>query len=215
MRIMLVDDHKIMREGLKALFEKQSGMEVVAEAGNGLEAVRLARDLSPDLVLMDVAMPGLNGIEATRKIIAENPKIKVVALTKNSDRRCVVEMFRSGVSGYVLKDCSFEELACAVETVVKDGRFFISPGIVEIVIKDYINMLSKHEEPSAFSVLTVREREVLQLIAEGKTTSKIALSLNLSEKTVETHRRQIMHKLNLHSIADLTKYAIREGLTAI
>jgi DNA-binding NarL/FixJ family response regulator len=211
-KIMLIDDHKIILDGLRALLEKQPDMNVVNEARDGRTAVRLARKLKPDIAIMDVAIPDLNGIEATRKIIQENPAIKVIALSMHSDRRFVVEMFKAGASGYLLKDCAFEEMISAINAVIA-GQFYISPSIAGIVIKDYILKL-EGTEISVYSVLTPREREVLQLLAEGKTTGKIASSLNLSEKTVETHRRQIMNKLEIYSIAELTKYAIREGLTS-
>ncbi|MCL6477097.1 MAG: response regulator transcription factor [Peptococcaceae bacterium] len=213
MRIILADDHRILREGLQALFKNKTGMEVVAEAKDGREAVRLARDFSPDVIIMDISMPGLNGIEATRRIIAEHPKIKVVALSMHSSRRFVVEMFKAGASGYLLKDCDFEELVYAINTVM-DDQLYISASISSIMIKDYVHTLKSYDY-SVYSILTPREREVLQLIAEGKTTAKIASLLSLSEKTVETHRRQLMHKLNLYSVAELTKYAISEGLTSV
>lgn len=212
-RIILADDHRILREGLQALFKNKTGMEVVAEAKDGREAVRLARDFSPDVIIMDISMPGLNGIEATRRIIAEHPKIKVVALSMHSSRRFVVEMFKAGASGYLLKDCDFEELVYAINTVM-DDQLYISASISSIMIKDYVHTLKSYDY-SVYSILTPREREVLQLIAEGKTTAKIASLLSLSEKTVETHRRQLMHKLNLYSVAELTKYAISEGLTSV
>jgi len=211
-RILLADDHKIVREGLRALLEKQPGMEVIAEAEDGRTTVRLARELSPDVVIMDVAMPDLNGIGATDQIIAEAPDVKVVALSMHSDRRFVMEMFKAGASGYLLKDCAFEELARAVRAVAA-GQTYLSPGIAGVVIKDYVRRLS--ETNSAFSILTSREHEVLQLLAEGKSTKQIASRLHVSVKTVETHRRHIMEKLDIHSVAELTKYAIREGLTPL
>jgi DNA-binding NarL/FixJ family response regulator len=158
-------------------------------------------------------MPDLNGIEATRQILANNPEVKVIALSMHSAKRFVVEMLKAGSSGYLLKDCAFEELALAIRTVIAN-KVYVSPGITDMMIKDYVYNLSKTEF-SVTSILTSREREVLQLLAEGKTTKQIALSLNVSVKTIETYRQQLMHKLNLHSVAELTKYAIREGITSL
>jgi DNA-binding NarL/FixJ family response regulator len=202
-----------MREGLRTLIEKQSDMKVVAEAENGRTAVQLAQKLVPEVVVMDIGMPDLNGIEATRQILANNPEVKVIALSMHSAKRFVVEMLKAGSSGYLLKDCAFEELALAIRTVIAN-KVYVSPGITDMMIKDYVYNLSKTEF-SVTSILTSREREVLQLLAEGKTTKQIALSLNVSVKTIETYRQQLMHKLNLHSVAELTKYAIREGITSL
>jgi DNA-binding NarL/FixJ family response regulator len=212
-RILLADDHRIVREGLRALIEKQPNMEVVAEAENGRTAVELVQKLHPDVIIMDVAMPDLNGIEATRQIIAKALSVKVIALSMHSDRRFVVEMLRAGASGYLLKDCAFEELVHAIRAVVVN-RIFLSPKINDIVIKDYLRLFPKTEF-SVFSILTPRQRQVLQLLSEGKTTRQIAFHLQVSVKTVETYRQQIMDKLDIHSIAELTKYAIHEGLTSL
>ena len=212
-RIILADDHKIVRDGLRALLENQPGMEVIAEADNGRATVRMARELVPDLVIMDIGMPDLNGIDATRQIVADLPKVKVIALSMHSDRRFVVQMFRAGASGYLLKDCAFEELTWAVLAVLKN-QTYLSPAVAGPVMEDYIQQLSSGEELGG-TVLSPREREVLQLLAEGKSTKAVAAALCVSVKTVETHRQQIMNKLNMQSIADLTKYAIREGLTTL
>ncbi len=210
-KILLADDHKIVRDGLRALIEGQPGMEVAGEAENGRAAVRLARDLSPDAVVMDVAMPDLNGIEATRQIVAEGAGARVIALSMHSDRRFVAEMLKAGASGYLLKDCAFEELTQAIQ-VVMGGQTYLSPGIASVVVEDYV----RHAGEGADAVgLTAREREVLQLLAEGRSTKQIASRLHVSAKTVETHRQRLMEKLNLHSIADLTKYAVRAGLTSL
>jgi len=212
-KILLADDHKIMREGLRSLIEKKPDMEVIAEAENGRMTVQLARRLRPDVVIMDVAMPDMNGMEATHRIIDGSSGVKVIALSVHSDRRFVAGMLSAGASGYLLKDCAFEELEHAIHTVILN-RIYLGNGIANIVVGDYVTHLRKTDS-SAFSVLTAREREVLQLLAEGKTTKQIAYYLKVSVKTVETHRRQIMDKLNLDSIAELTKYAVREGLTYI
>ena len=202
-----------MREGLRTLIEKQPDMEVVAEAENGRMAVQLARKLFPEVVVMDIGMPDLNGLEATRQILANNPKVKVIALSMHSAKRFVIEMLKAGSSGYLLKDCAFEELALAIRTVIAN-QIYVSPSINDMMIKDYVHNLSKTEF-SVASILTPREREVLQLLAEGKTTKQISASLKVSVKTIETYRQQIMHKLNLHSVAELTRYAIREGITPL
>jgi len=212
-RIIIADDHKIVRDGLRALLEKQPGMVVAAEGENGRMTVKLARELSPDVVIMDIGMPDLNGIDATRQIVAENPGIRVVALSMHSDKRFVAEMFKAGACAYLLKDCAFEELAHAVRVVIA-GRVYLSPEIAGPVMEDYVHRLSAAGS-SGFTVLTAREREVLQLLAEGNATRQIAALLHVSVKTVETHRQQIMNKLGINNVADLIKYAIREGLTSL
>ena len=212
-RVLLADDHKITRQGLRSLLEKQKDVEVVAEAENGRTAVRLAAELAPDVVIMDITMPDLNGIEAARQILSESPDIKIIALSMHSDTLFVTEMLKSGAAGYLLKDCAFEELARAIKTVV-ENKTYLSPSISGIVVDDYIHRLSKADF-SGSEVLSDREREVLQLMAEGNSTKKIAQKLHISVKTVETHRRQIMNKLDIHTVAELTKYAIRKGLTSL
>jgi two-component system response regulator NreC len=211
--IILADDHKIVRDGLRSLIEKEGDMEVVAEAEDGSTAVRLALELSPHVVLMDIAMPGLNGIEATRQIIAAAPHIKVIALSMHASKQYIMEMLKAGAAGYLLKDSAFEELAGAIRTTL-DNKTYLSPTVSEIVIDDYVQQL-QNNHGSAFSVLSAREREVLQLLAEGNSMAQIADRLHLSVKTVETHRLHIMEKLNTRSVAELTKYAIREGLTSL
>ena len=212
-KVLLGDDHKIVRQGLQVLLEKEPDIEVIGEAEDGRTTVRLAEELSPDVVIMDICMPDLNGIEATRQIIARAPVIKVIALSMYSDRRFVLSIMKAGASGYLLKDCAFEELAQAIRAVAIN-RTYLSPSIADIMIKDYIHQLQKHDL-SVFSVLTAREREVLQLLAEGKTIKEIAAQLYISVKTIETHRQQMMNKLNIHTVAELTKYAVREGLTSL
>ncbi|MEW5722024.1 MAG: response regulator transcription factor [Thermodesulfobacteriota bacterium] len=212
-RIVLADDHNIVREGLRSLIEKEMGLEVVGEAEDGRTTVRLAAELKPDLVIMDVSMPDLNGIEATRQITREQPGTRVLALSMHSDKRFVAGILKAGASGYLLKDCAFEEMAGAIKAVVTGGTY-LSPAVAGPVIHDYVRGL-KEGEFSTSTLLTAREREVLQLLAEGHTTKDIATRLNVSVKTVETHRRQLMDKLDLHTVAALTKFAIREGLTTL
>ena len=215
-KIILADDHKIVREGLRFLIENQPDMELVGEAGNGRRAAQLVRELSPDVVIMDIAMPELNGVEATRQITAEFPHVKVIALTMHSDRQYVVEILKAGGSGYLLKDYAFEDLVSAIRMVIA-GKIYLCPGIADIVLKDYVQHLSTGptaNSPTA-SGLSNREREVLQLLAEGKATKDVASILHVSVKTIETHRQHIMSKLDLRSIAELTKYAVREGLTSL
>jgi len=212
-RILLADDHKIIREGLRALLDGESNMEVVAEAEDGRTAVQLTRKLSPDVVVMDISMPDLNGIEATRQILRDHPGAKVIALSMHSDRQFAARMLEAGASGYVVKDAAFEELATAIRTVV-DGRVYLCSLVTGLVVEDYVRRLPE-TEPKVTSPLSPREREALQLLAEGKTTKEAARELHVSVKTVETHRRNIMEKLNLHSVAELTKYAIRAGLTSL
>lgn len=212
-RVLLADDHKIFRDGLRTLIEKEAGMEVVAEAENGRKAVKLAEKLSPNVVIMDVSMPDLNGIEASRKIIAGTSNVKVIALSMHSDRRFVLGMLEAGASAYLLKDCAFAELVSAIRQVVA-GNTYLSPKIADVVVKGYLNKVSD-TSLSTRTILTSREREILQLLAEGLSAKEIAAHLNLSIKTIETHRRNVMEKLEIHTIAELTKYAIREGLVAL
>ena len=212
-RVLLVDDHAIIREGLRSLLEKQPEMEVVADTDDGRQAFDLVRELLPDIVIMDITMRGLNGIEATRRIIAEFPAVKVIALSIHSKRRYVADMLSAGAVGYILKECLFDELVQAIKAVAAGGRY-LSPRIADVVISDYVKRLSTIAD-SPFEALKTREREVLQLVAEGKSTKQIALELHVSTKTIEANRRQIMEKLSIHSIAELTKYAVREGLTTL
>ena len=212
-RIILADDHKIIREGLRSLLEKQTDMEVVAEAQDGLTTVNLVHKLRPDVVVMDIGMPEMNGIDATAQITSEHKETKVITLSMHSDRRFVMQMLKAGAAGYLLKDSAFEELVLAIHTVRRNKRY-LSPAITDVVIKEYLQNLPTAES-TVFTVLTAREREVLQHIAEGKSTKQIAAILGVSVKTVETHRQQVMEKLDMHSIAELTKYAVREGLTSL
>lgn len=212
-KIVLVDDHKILRDGLRTLLEKHTHLEVIGEAHNGRIAVEQTHRLKPDVVIMDVSMPDMNGIEATRRIAGKVGGVKVIALSMYADRRFVAEMLNAGAAGYLLKDCAYEELIQALHTVMAN-QIYLSPVIAGILVEDYKTRLSKPKtlDPSP---LTSRERETLQLLAEGKTTKEITSNLNVSDKTIDTYRQQIMKKLNLHSVAQLTKYAIREGLTTL
>ena len=213
MKIILADDHRIIREGLRALLDKEPDMEVVAEAEDGRTTVRLSREYRPDVVIMDITMPGLNGIEATRQIVSELPDIKVIALSMHSDRKFVREMLSAGASGYLLKDSAFEELSNALHAVYND-QLYLSAKIDDQGLIGYAGQV-KAEAPAKAHPLSHREREVLQLLAEGRTTQQIASSLCVSGKTIASHRTQIMNKLGLTSVAELTKYAVREGLTSI
>jgi DNA-binding NarL/FixJ family response regulator len=199
-----------MREGLRSLIEKEIGMKVAAEATDGRTAVELAKEIRPDVVVMDLTMPGLNGVEATRQIVAECPDVKVLVLSMHSNSPFVTEALHAGASGYLLKDCAFEEMAKAIR-VVTAGQVYLSPGIAGTVV----DIMRRSAPGSRLSTLTPREREVLQLIAEGRSTKVIASILNLSLKTVESHRHQIMRKLQIYDIAGLTKLAVREGLTTV
>ncbi len=208
-KVLLVDDHKIVREGLRALLEGESDLEVVGEAGDGLEAIGLVSDLRPDIVVMDISMPGLDGVEATRRIRAGEPDVKVVALSVHGEKQFVTGMLRAGASGYLLKTEAAYNLVQAIRTVRAGGRY-VSPELIDPGVEDFVQQpIDEGEQP----VLTPREREVLRLIAEGKKNRQIAGELYVSEKTVDNHRQHIMQKLNLHNTADLTRYAIREGIS--
>jgi two-component system, NarL family, response regulator NreC len=212
-RIILADDHAIVRHGLSRAMEQEQDIEVIGQAEDGNMTVALARQLRPDLVLMDISMPDLNGIEASREIRRESPETQIVALSMHSEKRYVTEMFKAGAKGYLLKDSNFSELLTAIRTVA-EGKTYLSPSISDTVVEDMVTG-EYGKESSAFSVLTPREREVLQLLAEGNTTKQAAMRLHISPKTVEAHRLRIMSKLNIDNIALLTKYAIQEGLTSL
>ncbi len=213
-RLLLADDHQLMREGLRALIEKEADMTLVGEAHDGYETVRLAEQLHPHIVVMDVAMPELNGIEATRKIIAAQPDIKVVALSGHDKKDFVRLMLEAGASAYILKSRAYEELSLAIHEAM-NNRKFLSPEIARGVVDEYVELSGASNKDSAFILLTDREREVLQLLSEGYSTKEMAGQLGISIKTIETHRRNIMDKLDLHSVAELTKYAISEGITSL
>lgn len=214
-KIIIADDHKIMREGLRSLIEKEIGMTVVGDTDTGRKAVSMATKSSPNVVVMDVAMPDLNGIEATRMILAANPAIRIVALSGHTEQKFVSEMLRSGASAYLLKHRACEELIQAIREAML-GRTYLSPEVARGLVDTYVrgSAPTSQTEP-AFTILTPREREILQQVAEGKSAKGIAFDLHVSEKTVLTHRRNIMQKLHLNSIAELTKYAIQEGVTSL
>ena len=210
-KIILADDHAMLRHGLSKSFQNEKDMEVVAQAKDGRTTVELAKELSPNVIIMDIGMPDLNGIEATRQIVKENPKVKIIALSMHSSKKFIIEMFKAGASGYLLKDCEFDELLNAIRQVVNDKKY-ISPAISDVVVDNYMHQPDSVKD-SAFSILSQREREILQLLTEGKPTKQIAKRLHISPKTVEVHRLNLMGKLKIDSIAQLTKYAIQEGLT--
>jgi two-component system, NarL family, response regulator NreC len=210
-RLVLVDDHKLFLEGLKSLLREDPRVEIVGEAGNGREAVRLCRELLPDIVITDVAMPELNGIEAAGQILEQSPRTKIIVVSMHSSRRFVVGMLKAGAVGYLLKDCAFQELSSAI-TAVLENKVYLSPAIAGVLVDQVTRQggIDRAELPG----LTPREIEVLQLLTEGKKASEIAGRLHVSAKTVQTHRRNIMEKLDLHNLADLTKYAIQKGLVS-
>ncbi len=212
-RVLLVDDHLIVRNGLRKLLESEEGIEIVSESDNGRDAIRLANELRPDVVVMDIAMPDMNGIEATRRIISANPDVKILALSMHKERRLIFEMFDAGAKGYLLKECAFDEVLRAIHAVQR-GEMYLSPKITGSILEDYLGRM-RGDARAAHPVLTPREKEVLQLIAEGKNTKEIAFVLDISISTVETFRHLIMKKLKLNTVAELTRYAISEGISFI
>jgi DNA-binding NarL/FixJ family response regulator len=210
-KVLLVDDHQIMREGMSALLRKYSEFEVVGQASDGRQALEMVSDLKPDIVIMDVGMPNLNGIDATQRMLAHHPNLKVMALSTHSDGSLVTKMIRAGASGYILKESAFDELIEGMHTLL-NGNTYLCKRISKAVFSEYMSVVSDSKSKIG-DELTSREREVLQMVAEGLTTKEIAKKLKLSTKTVDSHREHIMHKLKIRNIAGLTKYAIREGLT--
>ncbi len=211
-RILLADDHTMVREGISALLNNQPGMTVVGEASNGRDALQMAQSLLPDVVIMDVSMPDMNGVSATEKLSEVCPAARVLALSMHTDRDNVTRMLRAGASGYVVKTCDVNEILRAI-TTVRAGRTYLSPEITGTVVEDYVS--SKNTSKPDLDDLTSREREILQMIAEGKSSKQIGTILHISPRTADSHRQRIMDKLNLYSLAELTKYAIRAGLTSL
>jgi len=212
-RILLADDHTVMRRGLRVLLERQPGFQVVAEAADGSEAVELAAREKPDVAVLDIAMPTLNGIEAARRIVDKNPETAVVILSMHSDESYVLRTLKAGARGYLLKDAPEADLINAIHAV-HDGKAFFSPAISKLLVEDYMRQMQQRGIEDTYELLTSREREVLQLLGEGKSNKEIATSLNLSLHTVETHRSNMLEKLNLHSTAELILYAVRKGIVS-
>lgn len=213
-RLLIADDHRLMREGLRSLLEADGRFLIAGEAEDGNQIVDLVRKNAPHVVVMDVSMPGLNGIEATREILAEHPGIHIVALSGFANMVFVREMLDAGASAYILKSRAYEDLVRAIDEVM-NGRKYLTPEIASGVVDEYVGLSASSGKETAFVVLTPREREVLQQLAEGSSTKEMADTMSVSVKTIETHRRNIMEKLDLHSVAELTKYAVREGLTEL
>ncbi|HTI14578.1 MAG TPA: response regulator transcription factor [Dictyobacter sp.] len=210
-RILLADDHTILRAGLRMMLNAQPDMEVIGEAQDGRQAILEAQRLQPDIILMDITMPDLNGIEATRQIKRQIPDVKILVLTMHEHDEYVFQALRAGASGYMLKEAADTDLITAIH-VIKCGQFYLSPTAQSVVVGDYLQRVHTGEERDSYSSLTEREREILKLVAEGHTNNQIAERLIISPKTVDTHRTHIMDKLNLHSRAELVKYAMRRGL---
>ncbi len=210
-RILLADDHTVMRAGLRALLERQPNLEVVGEAEDGRQSVQLASSHVPDVVVMDIAMPNLNGVEATRRMVSKQPTISVVILSMYSDESYVMRALEAGARAYLLKDSAVTDLIRAIEAV-SQGKSFFSPKISRILAEEYVHALKQKGVADSYELLTTREREILQLLAEGKTNKEVATSLNISVYTAETHRGNILQKLNLHSSAELVLYAVRKGI---
>ena len=210
-RILVADDHGVVRKGLRLILERHDGLEVIGEAADGREAVRLAEELSPDIVIMDVGMPQLNGIDATAQILHRNPRAGVIILSMHSDEGYIVRALSAGAKGYLLKDSAEEDLIQAVR-IVAQGRPFFSPRITQTLLDDYVRQLRQKGLQDSYDLLTEREKEVLQLISEGKSNKEVATTLDLSVYTVETHRTNLMQKLNLHNTAEIVLYAVRKKI---
>jgi len=210
-RILLADDHAVIRSGLRALLQQQTDFQVVGEANDGREAVALAESLHPDVVVMDLTMPILNGTEASRQIAAKFPEAAVIILTMHSDEAYVLRALKAGAKGYLLKESAESDLIQAIRAV-RQGKSYFSPAVSRVLVEDYVRQLQDKDIEDSYDLLTSRERELLQLIAEGKSNKDVANLLNLSVYTVETHRGNIMNKLNLHSVPELILYAVRKGI---
>jgi two-component system, NarL family, response regulator NreC len=210
-RILLADDHTIMRNGLRLLLERQPNLQVVGEAADGREAVELAASEKPDVVVMDIAMPHLNGVEAARQIVVRSPHTAIAILSMHSDESYVIRSLKAGAKAYLLKDSAEADLIAAIHAIV-EGKSFFSPAVRQLLKEDYVHQLNEVGAEDSYELLTNREREVLQLVAEGKSNKEVANLLNLSLYTVETHRTHILQKLNLHSVPELILYAVRKGI---
>jgi len=213
LRVLIADDHNIVREGLRMILEREPDMDVVAEADNGIDALNLAVSLVPDLMLVDVTMPGMSGIETTQKVLEVFPDMSILVLSMCEEKQFVVEALSAGAKGYLLKDCAATDLVVAIRNVASGG-VYLSQKVAGLIVQEYILRPQDHIAP-ACDILSPREKEVLQLIADGKNTKEIAFYLNVSVKTIETYRQNVMKKLDLHSVADLVKYAIREGMVSV
>jgi DNA-binding NarL/FixJ family response regulator len=217
LRILIADDHDVARRGIRALLESHPGWQVCGEAKDGRETVELATALKPDLILLDIGMPNLNGLEATRQILAESPKAMILILTMHDTDQVVRDVLRAGARGFLLKSDAGRDLIAAVEAF-EQRRTFFTTKVGQMVLSGFLNRdhpANSHDGDSGSDVLTSREREVIQLLAEGKTSKEVAVTLNLSVKTAETHRTNLMRKLDLHSVADLTRYAVRNGIVQL
>jgi len=210
-RILLADDHTVMRSGLRLLLERQNNLQVVGEASDGHEAVEMAATAKPDVVVMDIAMPHLNGVEAARQIAARSPQTAIAILSMHSDESYVIRSLKAGARAYLLKDSAEADLIAAIHAIM-EGKSFFSPAVSKILKEDYVHQLAEMGAEDSYELLTNREREVLQLVAEGKSNKEVANLLNLSLYTVETHRTHILQKLNLHSVPELILYAVRKGI---
>ncbi len=210
-RVLIADDHGIVRKGLRLQLEQQDGFEVVGEATDGREAVRFAEELVPDVVIMDIAMPNLNGIDATAQMVKRNPQLRVIILSMHSDESYLTRALSAGAKGYLLKETADLDLYRAVQAVAQ-GKVFFSPAIANTLLEDYMRHLQQRGLQDSYDLLTDREKEILQLLAEGKSNKEVATTLELSTYTVETHRTHIMQKLNLHSSADIVLYAVRKKI---
>jgi two-component system response regulator NreC len=212
-RILIADDHGIVRTGLKLLFEKLPGMQVVGEAANGHEAVRLASGLDPDIVLMDIAMPLLNGIDAAAQIVRQNARSGVIILSMHADESYILRALDAGARGYLLKDSADDDLEKAVHSVVQ-GKPYFTPSIAQTIVEDYVRLMRERKVQDSYDLLTDREKQILQLLAEGKSNKETAAVLKLSPYTVETHRTNLMQKLNLHNTAEIVLYAVRKAIVS-
>lgn len=213
-RILLSDDHEIVREGFRALIERQPDMEIIAETADGREAVQQAIQQKPDVVVIDIGLPGLNGIDATRQILDHCPHMKIIALSVHQETRYVTEMLKAGASGYLVKTCAFGELIQAIHAVV-ENETYLSSKVAAAVVDQALNPQADSAQQSPAAALSAREREVLQLLVEGKSSKEIAHCLSVTTRTVDLHRQNVMKKLELYSVAELTKYAIRTGITSL